>query len=189
MSKSKALLIPLEKLEQAILFLRGQKVMIVRDLAELYGVQTKQLIRAVKRNLDRFPKDFAFQLTPREFADLKSHYAASTSADESGRTGPTDQHGGRRSRPYAFTEHGIAMLSSVLHSPRAVAVNIEIMRAFVRLRQLLATHADLARRLNEMESKFDKQFAVVFDAIRKLIEPPQEPRREMGYHTLIPKKK
>jgi hypothetical protein len=169
------------------LLLRGEKVMLDADLAALYGVETKQLIRAVKRNKDRFPNDFTFQLTLGEFTILKSHLEASNPGESS--VSSAQRHGGRRSRPYVFTEQGIAMLSSVLHSPRAIAVNIEIMRAFVRLRQLLASHADLARRLNEIESKFDKQFAVVFDAIRNLMEPPQEPRREMGYHTLVPKKR
>lgn len=166
-----------ERIEQAILLIRGEKVMIDADLAALYGVPTGNLVRAVKRNKDRFPADFAYQLTQQELTNLICQSGISSS-----------HWGGRRSRPHVFTEQGIAMLSSVLHSPRAIAVNIEIMRAFVRLRQLLASHADLARRLAEMESKFDKQFAVVFDAIRKIMEPPQEPRREMGYLTLVPKK-
>lgn len=170
--------IPPERIERAILLIRGEKVMIDADLAALYGVPTGNLVRALKRNQERFPTDFAYQLTQKELTNLICQSGISSFP-----------HGGRRSRPYVFTEQGIAMLSSVLHSPRAVAVNIEIMRAFVRLRQLLASHADLARRLHEMESKFDKQFAVVFDAIRKLMEPPQEPPREMGYHTLMPKKK
>jgi hypothetical protein len=156
--------------------LRGQKVMVDADLAALYAVDTKQLVRAVKRNMDRFPVDFAFQLTQQEFTNLKCQ------------TGTSSSWGGRRTPPWAFTEQGVAMLSSVLHSKRAVQVNIEIMRAFVRLRELLATHADLARRLDELEKKYDKQFAVVFDAIRQLMAPPKEVKREIGYHTLIRKK-
>jgi hypothetical protein len=150
--------------------------MIDADLAALYVVDTGQLVRAVKRNIDRFPDDFAFQLTQKEFADLKCQ------------TGISSSWGGRRSRPWAFSEQGVAMLSSVLRSKRAVQVNIEIMRAFVRLRALLATHADLARRLDELERKYDKQFAVVFDAIRQLMAPPKEEKREIGYHTLIKRK-
>ncbi len=187
MKKQHVVLIPAERIEQAILLVRDEKVMLDRDLATLYGVETKQLLRAVKRNGARFPQDFAFRLSNEEHSSLRCQIGASKTdvlGDE-----PEERRGGRRYLPYVFTEQGIAMLSSVLHSPRAVAVNIEIMRAFVRLRQLLASHADLARRLHEMESKFDKQFAVVFDAIRKLMEPPQEPPREMGYHTLMPKKK
>jgi hypothetical protein len=174
---SKVALIPPDRIERAILLLRGQKVMIDADLAALYAVETKQLVRAVKRNIDRFPDDFAFQLSQKEFTDLKCQ------------TGTSSSWGGRRSRPWAFTEHGVAMLSSVLRSKRAVQVNIEIMRAFVRIRELLATHADLARRLDELEKKYDKQFAVVFDAIRQLMAPPKEAKREIGYHTLIRKSK
>jgi len=174
--ESNVTLIPPERIESAILLLRGQKVMIDADLAALYAVETGQLVRAVKRNIDRFPRDFAFQLTQNEFTNLKCQIGISSS------------WGGRRTPPWAFTEQGVAMLSSVLRSKRAVQVNIEIMRAFVRLRELLATHADLARRLDELEKKYDKQFAVVFDAIRQLMVPPKEQKREIGYHTLIRKK-
>jgi hypothetical protein len=170
-----SLILP-ERIERAILLVRGQKVMIDADLATLYAVETKQLVRAVKRNLDRFPHDFGFQLTAKEFTNLRCQ------------TGTSSSWGGRRTPPWAFTEQGVAMLSSVLRSKRAVQVNIEIMRAFVRLRELLATHADLARRLDELEKKYDKQFAVVFDAIRQLMAPPKEEKREIGYHTLIRKK-
>jgi phage regulator Rha-like protein len=169
-------LIPTERIERAIVLFRGQKVMIDADLAALYVVETKQLVRAVKRNIDRFPHDFAFQLTAKEFTNLKCQIGTSSS------------WGGRRTPPYAFTEQGVAMLSSALRSKRAVQVNIEIMRAFVRLRELLATHADLAHRLDELEKKYDKQFAVVFDAIRQLMAPPKVEKREFGYHTLIRKK-
>jgi hypothetical protein len=169
-------LIPQERIERAILLIRGQKVMLDSDLAALYDVVTGQLVRAVKRNIDRFPQDFAFQLTQKEFTDLKCQ------------TGISSFWGGRRTRPWAFTEQGVAMLSSVLRSKRAVHVNIEIMRAFVKLRELLATHADLARRLNELEKKYDRQFAAVFDAIRQLMAPSKQEIREIGYHTLIRKK-
>ena len=175
-TESHNVLIPAERIEHAILLLRGQKVMIDVDLALLYAVQTGQLVRAVKRNIGRFPEDFAFQLSTQEFSDLKCQ------------TGTSSTWGGRRSRPWAFTEQGVAMLSSVLRSKRAVQVNIEIMRAFVRLRELLATHSDLARRLDELEKKYDQQFAVVFDAIRQLMSPPKKETREFGYHTLIKRK-
>jgi ORF6N domain len=174
--QSNMTLIPPERIEHAILLMRGQKVMIDTDLAALYAVETGQLVRAVKRNIDRFPDDFAFQLTQKEFTDLKCQ------------TGISSSWGGRRTRPWVFTEHGVAMLSSVLRSKRAVQVNIEIMRAFVRLRELLVTHADLARRLDELEKKYDKQFAVVFEAIRQLMAPRKEEKREIGYHTLIKRK-
>jgi hypothetical protein len=147
--------------------------MLDSDLAALYDVETKQFLRAVKRNLDRFPSDFAFVLTRQEFTILRRQFGTSSS------------WGGRRSLPWAFTEQGVAMLSSVLRSQRAVRVNIEIMRAFVRLRELLSSHADLARRLDDLEKKYDQQFAAVFDAIRQLMTPPSQEPREMGYHTLV----
>jgi len=171
-------LIPPERLERSILLIRGERVMLGFELAQLYRVKTKQLLQAVKRNLDRFPRDFAFPLTQQEFTALRSQIV--TSNARPGR-------GGRRTPPWAFTEQGVAMLSSVLRSERAIAVNVEIMRTFVRLRKLLASHADLAKRLDELESKYDGQFAVVFDAIRKLMQPPDKSRREIGYHTLIRK--
>jgi len=132
--------IDLIRVERSIRFIRGDKVILYEDLAELYGVENKQLIRNVKRNLGRFPADFMFQLTNQEFKDLKSQFAT------------TSQWGGRRTPPYAFSEHGVAMLSSVLHSPQAVKVNIEIMRTFVRLRRILASHAELAARLESLET-------------------------------------
>ena len=139
------------------------------DLAVLYGVQTKALNKAVKRNINRFPDDFMFELSEEEFEDLRF---------QSG----TSRWGGRRYRPYAFTEHGVAMLSSVLRSERAVKVNIEIMRAFVRLRSILASHQELARKLSALESKYDAQFKVVFDAIRELMAPAAQPaRRPIGF--------
>ena len=165
------LLIPGERIEQSILLLRSEKVMLDADLASLYGVATKVLVQAIKRNRDRFPADFVFQLTREEFKVLRSQIVTS------------NRRGGRRYPPYAFTEHGVAMLPSVLNSPRAIQVNIEIVRAFVRLRQLLATHADLARKLEAMEKKYDAQFSVVFDAIRKLMAPPEPKRGRIGFRT------
>jgi hypothetical protein len=164
-------LIPVEVIEKKILLLRGDKVMLDADLAALYEVETRVLVQAVKRNIERFPEDFMFQLSHEEFADLRSQIVISSS------------WGGRRTRPYAFTEQGVAMLSSVLNSQRAVKVNIEIMRAFVRLRQMLASHADLARKLNELEKKYDDQFQIVFEAIRQLMIPPEpSPKRRIGFH-------
>jgi hypothetical protein len=151
-------LIPTERIEQRIFALRGQKVMLDTDLAQLYEVETKTLNRSVKRNQDRFPLDFMFQLSDQEYGLLKIRFGDA-------------RWGGRRFPPYAFTEQGVAMLSSVLHSPRAVRVNIEIMRAFVHLREVLSSHRDLARRLEELEEKYDEQFARVFEAIRELMSP------------------
>lgn len=140
------------------------------DLAALYGVEAKALKQAVRRNLERFPPDFMFELSERDFEVLKRQFG-------------TSRWGGRRYRPYAFTEQGVAMLSSVLRSRRAVLVNIEIMRAFVRLRAMLASHDDLARKLAALERKYDAQFKVVFDAIRQLMEPPPPARRPIGFGT------
>lgn len=149
--------VPAEVIEEKIFFIRDNKVMLEADLAKLYGVETKVLLQAVKRNIDRFPSDFMFQLTNQEFTVLRSQIVTSS------------QWGGRRYPPYAFPEQGIAMLSSVLNSPRAIKVNIEIIRTFVRLRQMLASHVELSRKLIEMEKKYDAQFKVVFDAIRGLM--------------------
>jgi hypothetical protein len=162
--------LPLERIEQAILLLRGQKVMLDDDLAELYGVETRALVQAVRRNADRFPADFMFQLSAVEFEGLRSQSVISNA-----------RRGGRRYPPYAFTEQGVAMLSSVLRSQRAVQVNIEIMRAFVRLRRMLASNEDLSRRLEELEQKYDAQFKVVFEAIRQLMMPPDPPTRRIGF--------
>ena len=164
-------LLPIERINQLILLVRGRKVILDSDLARLYGVETFNLNKAVKRNLDRFPADFMFQLTKEETGRLRFQVGISKSTGR----------GGRRYRPYAFTEQGVAMLSSVLRSPRAISVNIEIMRAFVRLRQILSTHADLARKLAELEQKYDKNFRVVFDAIRQLMTPPVEKRQPIGF--------
>ncbi len=156
--------------ERKILAIRGERVMLDADLAELYGVETKALTRAVRRNLARFPEDFMFRLTAEEHAALRRQ----TGTSNTGR-------GGRRYAPYVFTEQGVAMLSGVLHSPRAVAVNVEIMRAFVRLRAMLATHVDLARKLAALERNYDAQFKVVFDAIRDLMTPPAKKKPAIGF--------
>jgi len=171
MSDDKAI-VPLERIEGLILLIRGQKVMLDADLAALYGVETKALVQAVKRNIARFPEDFMFQLTKEEHASLRSQIVTSK---PSGR-------GGRRYPPYAFTEQGVAMLSSVLRSPRAVQVNIQIMRTFVKLRRMLAAHEQLARKLAALERKYDHQFKVVFDAIRELMTPPEpKKKRRIGF--------
>lgn len=160
-------------IQKRIFFIRGLKVMLDDDLAVLYDVPTYRLNEQVKRNLRRFPKDFMFQLTNREFENLISQFAISS-------------WGGRRSLPYAFTEQGIAMLSSVLHSQRAIDVNIRIMRVFVRLKEFMLTHKDLARKIEKLERKFkdhDEKFVVVFDAIRQLLEPPhEEAKPRIGFH-------
>ena len=164
-------LIPRERIERSILLVRGQKIMLDNDLASLYGVETRVLIQAVKRNVERFPEDFAFQLDEEEFDVLRSQFVISKS------------RGGRRYAPYAFTEQGVAMLSSVLRSPQAVVVNIEIMRAFVRLRYMLSSHADLARKVEALEKNYDGQFKVVFDALRQLMQPPPaKSKRPIGFH-------
>jgi len=150
-------LVPVERIENKIYLIRGQKVMLDLDLALLYGVKTKVLNQAVKRNIDRFPIDFMFQLNKSEFANLRSQIV-------------TSSWGGLRKRPFAFTEHGVLMLSSVLNSKRAIQVNIQIMRAFTRLRQILATHKELREKIELMERKYDKQFRVVFEYIKSLLD-------------------
>jgi hypothetical protein len=158
------------EIENFILLIRGHRVMLDSTLASLYDVETKRLVEAVHRNSSRFPSDFMFQLTSEEFDVLRSQFATSTSP-----------RGGRRYLPYVFTEQGVAMLSSVLRSERAVQVNVEIIRAFVRLRQLLRENADLARRLDELEARYDRQFKAVFDAIRQLMAPPPSGQRQLGF--------
>src|SRR5262245_45172154 len=165
----KSAAIPLERITQAILLMRGHKVMLDQDLAYLYGVATKVLNQAVRRNRSRFPEDFMFQLTREEASLLRSQIV-------------TLEFRQIRHLPYAFTEQGVAMLSSVLRSERAVRVNIEIMRAFVQLRLLLSSHADLARKIEALERKYDAQFNVVFDAIRELMTPPEPAaKRRIGF--------
>lgn len=161
--------IPLGVVEREILVLRRHRVILDEQLAQLYGVEVKVLNQAVKRNQERFPGDFMFQLTAEEARILRSQVVTSRS------------WGGRRHLPFAFTEQGVAMLSSVLRSPRAVQVNIEIMRAFVRLRRMLHENADLARRLDALEKKYNAQFRAVFDAIRELMEPTVETSRPIGF--------
>jgi hypothetical protein len=160
--------IPVEMIEKAILVVRGQKVMLDSALAELYGVETKQLKRAVRRNIERFPPDFMFELTLKEFDDLRCQFG-------------TSNWGGVRYMPMAFTEQGVAMLSSVLNSKRAIEVNILIMRAFVRLREMISSHKELLRKLDEMEMKYDEQFRVVFEAMRQLMAPPERERKKIGF--------
>ena len=157
-------LIPAERIECAILLIRGQKVLLDADLAELYGVTTSRLNEQVKRNRERFPEDFMFRLTAQEFKNLMSQFATSSS-----------RWGGRRKLPLVFSEHGAVMAANVLNSPTAVAASIEVVRAFVRLRQILASHEELARKLDELEKKLgdhDEKFGLVFEAIRQLMAPP-----------------
>lgn len=178
MSKIKEM-VPREAIEQKILLIRGQKVMLDKDLAQLYGVETRVLNQAVRRNIERFPKDFMFQLTKEEMENWKSQIVITKS----------EKMGLRRS-PYAFTEQGVAMLSSVLNSKRAILVNIAIMRAFVKLRKILSTHKELAHKLTELERKIEKhdgEIKTIFDAIRQLMAPPKKPRRQIGFHQEIDK--
>ncbi len=167
-----------ELIERSILLVRGHKVILDVDLARLYGVETKALNRAVTRNLDRFPHDFAFRRTLQEFESLRCQTGTSKLPAV---FGPPVGRGGRRYLPFVFTEQGVAMLSSVLRSRRAVLVNVEIMRAFVRLRGMLAAHKDLAQKLDALEERYDIQFKVVFDAIRRLMAGPVSPRRRIGF--------
>lgn len=176
-----------EQIERGILLLRGQRVMLDSDLAELYGVPTKVLNQAVKRHRKRFPSDFMFRLTPREAKFLRSQVVISIEADSLRSQIVTSNkgRGGRRYAPLVFTEQGVAMLSSVLNSERAVQVNVAIMRAFVRLRRMLATHKELAQKLEELERKtegHDQQIHSIFEAIRRMMAPPSLPRRRIGFH-------
>jgi hypothetical protein len=176
MRKPDSSIVPVERLERSIYLIRGEKVMLDEDLAQLYLVRTKALVQAVKRNHHRFPQDFMFQLTTEEYSNLRSQIVTSN-----GRIG-------RRTPPYAFTEHGVSMLSSVLNSERAVEVNIAIIRAFIRMRQMIAGNKDLAQRLDELEKRYNNQFKVVFNSIRELINaqpkaPKEAPlkRRRIGF--------
>lgn len=161
-------LVPIEVIETKIFLIRGLKVILDRDLAALYGVTTSNLNKAVTRNRERFPDDFMVQLNKEEFENLKFHFG-------------TSSWGGTRKPPRAFTEQGVAMLSSILRSKQAAEVNIQIMRTFVKLRAMVASHKDLARRLNDLENKYDTQFKVVFDAIRELMIPPEPKRKRIGF--------
>ena len=174
--KQQLILITQEKISQRIFIIRGKKIMLDRDLAFLYGVQTKVLNQAVKRNIKRFPEDFMFQLTEEEFGNWKSQIVTSNSDKK-----------GLRKRPQAFTEHGILMLSSVLNSDKAIEVNIQIMRTFIKLKELMLVHKDLRIKIEELEKKYDSQFNIVFSALRKLIDPPQKPKTPIGF--VIPPKK
>ncbi len=168
---NQSIMIPTEIIQKRILILREQRIMLDKDLADLYGVETKILNKAVKRNLDRFPEDFMFQLNSQEFMNLKFHFG-------------TSSWGGTRKLPYAFTEQGIAMLSSVLRSERAVQVNIEIMRIFVKLREFSISNKELAARMKMLESKFEKhdeQIISIFEAINNLLLPVEKPRKQIGF--------
>jgi hypothetical protein len=175
-SSAQAALVPAERITHSILLLRGQRVLLDTDLAKLYGAETRVLVQAVKRNLGRFPEDFMFQLDTEEVIALRSQSVISNAG-----------RGGRRYAPYAFTEQGVAMLSSVLSSPQAISVNIEIMRAFVRLREMLASNKELAAKLTELERKLkthDQAIAGIFDAIRQLMAPPPAPKKQsIGFVT------
>jgi len=157
-------------IEHRILLLRGERVLLDEDLVRIYSVETKALLQAVRRNRRRFPSDFLFQPTRQEVTALRSQIVTSKA------------RGGRRTLPYAFTEQGVAMLSSVLRSERAAQANVEIMRAFVRLRRLLTSNAELERKLADLEARYDAQFKVVFDAIRRLMASPHAPPRRIGFH-------
>ena len=169
--------LPTRPVDERIVLLRSHRVLLDSDLAELYGVETGVLNRSVKRHSDRFPRDFMFQLTPEETQDLRYQFGTSSLRCQIG----ISKRGGRRYRPYAFTEQGVAMLSGVLSSKRAVLANIEIMRAFVRLRQIVSANAELARKLDALERKYDAQFKVVFDAIRELMTPAPRTKRPIGF--------
>ena len=177
-------LIPVERIEKAIYLIRGEKVMLDRDLADLYGVPTKAFNQAIKRHKDRFPPDFMFQLTMQEAREWWSKEPSRLRSQNV--TLKRGQH--IKYRPNAFTEHGILMLSSVLSSERATQVNIEIMRAFVKLRRMLASNAELSRWFHQLESKYDRKFGVVFDAIRQLMSPPRPRRKQIGFRSRLGKK-
>jgi phage regulator Rha-like protein len=162
----------MERIERAIILVRGEKVMLDRELADIYGVETKVLNQAVKRNANRFPEDFMFRLTNGEVAELNRSQIVTGS----------QKHRDPRFPPYAFTEHGALMLANVLNSERAAQTSVMVVRAFVKLRQMLASNAELSRKLADMEKKYDTQFRVVFDAIRQLMSPPAKPKREIGFH-------
>ncbi len=164
-SRTKAVAIPIERIARCVYLIRGHKVMFDQDLAELYAVETGALVRAVKRNRDRFPENFAFQLSSEEFENLRCQIGISS------------QWGGRRYPPFAFTEHGVAMLSSVLRSKRAIQINIAIIQTFIRLREMLATNADLSRKV----AQHDRQIAILFDHVGKLLAPPKSKKHPIGF--------
>jgi len=170
-----ALLVPVERIERSILLIRGERVILDADLAELYGVETRRLNEQVRRNIERFPQDFMFQLSSEEFSNLKSHFATSRSG-----------WGGRRKLPFAFTEHGAIMAASVLNTPRAVEMSVFVVRAFVWLRSMLATHKELAAKIAALERKLtthDEQIIALIEAIKRLMAPPEPPKRKrIGFH-------
>jgi len=168
-------IIPVESIMRKIIFLRSEKVLLDRDLAELYGVETKQLKRAVRRNIDRFPPDFMFELTKEEHDSLRYQFGTLKRGEHS------------KYLPMAFTEQGVAMLSSVLNSNRAIDVNIAIMRAFVQLRKMISSHADLERKITALEKKYDEQFKIVFDVIHQLMSPEHVPKKKIGFQVKEPK--
>jgi phage regulator Rha-like protein len=173
-------IIPIERIENKILIVRGQKVILDADLSMLYGVPTKVLNQAIKRNKDRFPEDFMFQLDTKEFEILRSQSVTSS------------EWGGRRFAPYAFTEHGAIMAANVLNSDKAIEVSVIVVRAFVRLRTILSTNKELAHKLNELERKIeshDETIQSLFDAIRQLMAPPKQKKQEIGFHANYGKKK
>ena len=185
-------LLPLDQIQARIHAVRGQRVMLDADLARFYGVGTRELNKAVSRNRERFPEDFAFLLTMRETANLM--FQAGTSSSQADQGGGLKKkgtgHGGRRKPARAFTEQGVAMLASVLRSPRAAVISVALVRAFARLRELLATHRELAVKLGELESKLaghDLAIRNLFETIRQLLDPPGKPPKEMGFHTLFKK--
>jgi hypothetical protein len=167
--KDKAFIVPVEKIERSILFIREEKVMLDVDLANLYGVTTKRLNEQVKRNRNRFPEDFMFQLTEKEKAEVVANCDHLKMLKFSPHL------------PYAFTEHGTIMLATVLNSSVAVQASIQVVRAFIKLREMIATHKEFARKLDEMEKKYDAQFKIVFDAIRQLMSPPEKHKRKVGF--------
>ena len=168
MAKSKNVL-PVEAIANKIYLIRNQKVMLDRDLAKLYGVNVKHLKRQVRRNIGRFPSDFMFNLTSKEYRDLRCHFGSFKRGEHS------------KYPPYAFTEHGILMLSSVLNSEKAIQVNIQIMRTFARLREMAISYKQLKEKIENLESKYNKQFRVVFETLKRLLEPPEEPKRRIGF--------
>lgn len=177
MTKSKSSAVVPASISQKIYFLRGQRVMLSPDLARLYGVEVRALVQAVQRNSDRFPDDFLFQLKDDEYKNLKSQFVTSSWG------------GARRANPYAFTEQGVAMLSSVLRSKRAVQVNIAIMRTFVRLREMLATNQKLRRKIQEMERKYDTKFRIIIAAIESMLDEEEKPKTGIGFHAQLAKSK
>jgi hypothetical protein len=176
MTKNKSRAVVPAFISQKIYFLRGQRVMLSPDLARLYGVEVRALAQAVQRNRERFPDDFLFQLTDEEYKNLKSQFV-------------TSSWGGARHTPYAFTEQGVAMLSSVLRGKRAVQVNIAIMRTFVRLREMLATNQKLRRKIQELEKKYDAKFRIIIAAIEGMLEEEEKPKTGIGFHAQLAKPK